>query len=223
MTLKSEKSTGSFLGCRIAASCFAGCKGGEPSSSAAAARFRPLLPPPRPESRRMGRRGLSARPASPAMQGEHTFKISPFHQHRRFAGNYEDKDYTRKIEEDTGLKIEWVGIPQNSLTTVVGIQLAANGMLRTYSGKRSSQFFPAFAGNFTALDETLRITAPHCGKIFPGVSQHQSGPAVFSTGRFTALPQVQMNTMVPQASISSIRIGSAMWACRRPIRWTTAL
>ena len=124
------------------------------------------------------------------MQGEHTFKIVHSISTGDLVGNWEDKDYTRKIEEDIGLKIEWVGIPQNSYNDQVGIQLAANDMPDVFWNGVPS--FSQFVGNFTALDEYLADYSPTVVKFFQEYPSIKAA-SVFPDGALYGLPQVQMN------------------------------
>ncbi|MFQ7397654.1 MAG: hypothetical protein ACLRNW_07500, partial [Neglectibacter sp.] len=162
--MKRKRVLAAFLAAALAASCFAGCKGGEPSSSAAAKPGSAASSATSSGVSSNGEEGPVSKTGFPVMQEEHTFKIVHSISTGDLVGNWEDKDYTRKIEEDTGLKIEWVGIPQNSYNDQVGIQLAANDMPDVFWNGVPS--FSQFVGNFTALDEYLADYSPTVVKFF---------------------------------------------------------
>ena len=188
--MKRKRVLAAFLAAALAASCFAGCKGGEPSSSAAAKPGSAASSATSSGVSSNGEEGPVSKTGFPVMQEEHTFKIVHSISTGDLVGNWEDKDYTRKIEEDTGLKIEWVGIPQNSYNDQVGIQLAANDMPDVFWNGVPS--FSQFVGNFTALDEYLADYSPTVVKFFQEYPSIKAA-SVFPDGALYGLPQVQMN------------------------------
>ena len=57
----------------------------------------------------------------PIMNEDYTFKIVYAVGSTDKIGGWENKDFVKKIEEDTGLKIQWVGIPEASYNDQVAI------------------------------------------------------------------------------------------------------
>ena len=61
----------------------------------------------------------------PIMNVDYTFKIVHSVASTDKIGSWENKDFVQQIAEDTGLKIEWVGIPEASYNDQVAIMIAA--------------------------------------------------------------------------------------------------
>lgn len=127
---------------------------------------------------------------NPVMNEAHTFKIVHSVSTGDLIGSWEDKDYTKKIKEETGLDIQWVGIPQNAYNDQVGIQLAANDMPDVFFNGVPS--FSQFVTSFTALDTYIEQYGPNISAFFEKYPAIKAA-GVFPDGALYGLPQVQMN------------------------------
>lgn len=117
----------------------------------------------------------------PIMNEDYTFKIVHPVASTDKIGSWENKDFVKKIEEDTGLKIQWVGIPEASYNDQVAIMIAAGDLPDAFIGQIPN--FAQFTDSFVKLNDLLDEYAPSL------------------TGFFEEYPEVKLANMFPDGSV----------------------
>ena len=82
----------------------------------------------------------------PIMNEDYTFKIVYPVASTDKIGGWENKDFVKKIEEETGLKIQWMGIPEASYNDQVAIM-----MLREICRTHLSAKYPTLHSSWIPL------------------------------------------------------------------------
>lgn len=135
----------------------------------------------------------------PIMNVDHTFKIVHAVGSTDIIGSWENKDFVKKIEEDTGLKIEWVGIPEVSYKDQVAIMIAAGDLPDAFIGQIPN--FAQFTDSFYRVDDKIDEWIPSL-KEFYEMSPNVKLAAVFPDGTAYGLPYTQMTGYRASKSLS---------------------
>lgn len=126
----------------------------------------------------------------PIMNVDYTFKIVHSVASTDKIGSWENKDFVQQIAEDTGLKIEWVGIPEASYNDQVAIMIAAGDLPDVFIGQVPN--FAQFLDSFYKLDDMIADYTPSLADFYEEYPAIKVA-AVFPDGSTYGLPDVQMN------------------------------
>lgn len=135
----------------------------------------------------------------PIMNVDHTFKIVHPVASTDKIGSWENKDFVKKIEEDTGLKIQWVGIPEASYNDQVAIMIAANDLPDAFIGQIPN--FAQFTDSFVKLNDLIDEYAPSLTEFYetyPNVKLAN----IFPDGSMYGLPFTQLDGYVASKSLA---------------------
>lgn len=135
----------------------------------------------------------------PIMNTNHRFRIVHGISGTDLISSWENKDFVKKIAEDTGLDIEWVGIPQTTYNDQVGIQIAAGDLPDAYFYGVPN--FSQFVDSFVPLDDLIVEYAPTVNSFFEKYPAIKLA-SIFPDGAIYGLPQVQMNNTRASQSLS---------------------
>ena len=100
----------------------------------------------------------------PIMNVDYTFKIVHSVASTDKIGSWENKDFVQQIAEDTGLKIEWVGIPEASYNDQVAIMIAAGDLPDVFIGQVPN--FAQFLDSFYKLDDMIADYTPSLADFY---------------------------------------------------------
>jgi len=135
----------------------------------------------------------------PIMNEEHTFKIVHAIGTTDKLGSWEDKELTKKIEEETGLVIEWVGIPQSSYNEQVGIMIAAGDLPDVFINGVPN--FAQFVDSFVALDNYIDDYAPSVSAFYEEYPEIKLA-GIFPDGSIYGFPYMQANNFHANNSLT---------------------
>lgn len=135
----------------------------------------------------------------PIMNEDYTFKIVYAVGSTDKIGGWENKDFVKKIEEDTGLKIQWVGIPEASYNDQVAIMIAAGDLPDAFIGQIPN--FAQFLDSFVKMNDMIDDYAPSLKEFFDKYPNIKLA-GMFPDGSIYGLPEVQLDGYVAGKSLA---------------------
>lgn len=196
--MKKTKVLALILAVCLAVSCFAGCSGNSGStsgSSSAGGSQESSKQEASNESSGDDTAQTAVNPDGyPIMNEDYTFKVVHAVSNGDLVGTWENKEFSDKIAEDTGLKIEWVEISQNTYNDQVGILIAANDLPDVFSGFSGGAVpnFAQFTSSFIPLNDYIDEYCPAVVDFYENYPEIKAA-SVFPDGNMYGLPRVQMN------------------------------
>ena len=133
------------------------------------------------------------------MNEDYTFKIVYAVGSTDKIGGWENKDFVKKIEEDTGLKIQWVGIPEASYNDQVAIMIAAGDLPDAFIGQIPN--FAQFLDSFVKMNDMIDDYAPSLKEFFDKYPNIKLA-GMFPDGSIYGLPEVQLDGYVAGKSLA---------------------
>ena len=135
----------------------------------------------------------------PIMNEDYTFKIVYAVGSTDKIGGWENKDFVKKIEEDTELKIQWVGIPEASYNDQVAIMIAAGDLPDAFIGQIPN--FAQFLDSFVKMNDMIDDYAPSLKEFFDKYPNIKLA-GMFPDGSVYGLPEVQLDGYVAGKSLA---------------------
>ena len=135
----------------------------------------------------------------PIMNADYTFKIVYPVASTDKIGGWENKDFVNKLEEETGLKIQWVGIPEASYNDQVAIMIAAGDLPDAFIGQIPN--FAQFLDSFVRMNDMIDDYAPSAKTFFDQYPNIKLA-GMFPDGSIYGLPEVQLDGYVAGKSLA---------------------
>ena len=135
----------------------------------------------------------------PIMNADYTFKIVYPVATTDKIGSWENKDFVKKIADETGLQIEWVGVPESSYNDQVAIMIAAGDLPDAFIGQIPN--FAQFLDAFTKLNDMIEDYAPSVSDFYERYPNIRMA-SLFPDGSMYGLPMAQMDGYVANKSLA---------------------
>lgn len=136
----------------------------------------------------------------PIMNGTARFKIVHQVATTDKTASWDEKEFIKNLKKDTGLELEFSGIPEQSYNDQVGIIIASNDLPDVFVGEipNFSQFMSSF---YEITDQAISDYAPTVAEFYR-VNPDFRRISLFPDGKMYGLPQTQLDGIVAQKALT---------------------